>query len=56
MVIGGAEIYAQLREQADVIHLTRVDLAPEGNAIFAEPDETEWRMTEQEHVKAGPEG
>jgi dihydrofolate reductase len=54
MVIGGAQVYDQLRGQADVIHLTRVDLAPDGEALFAEPDDAEWRMSEQEHVKAGP--
>jgi dihydrofolate reductase len=53
MVIGGAEIYRQLRDEADIIHLTRVDLAPEGDAYFEQPDPAQWRMTQQEHVEAG---
>lgn len=54
MVIGGAEVYRQLRDQADVIHLTRVDLAPDGDARFEEPDPASWRMSHQERVEAGP--
>lgn len=54
MVIGGAEIYRQLRDRADVMHLTRVDLAPEGDAYFDEPEPAQWRMTAQDAVAAGP--
>jgi dihydrofolate reductase len=42
MVIGGAEIYRQVRPLADVLYLTRVELAPEGDAFFELPSPSEW--------------
>lgn len=41
-VIGGAEIYAQVRPLADLMYLTRVELAPEGDAFFELPAPSEW--------------
>ncbi len=52
-VIGGAEIYAQALPLAGRIHLTRVDLAPEGDAVFPEPDPAVWVEVAREDVPAG---
>lgn len=50
MVIGGADIYAQALAIADCVYLTRVHLAPEGDAFFAPLDEKCWQVTE--HIAA----
>lgn len=42
MVIGGAEIYRSALPFTDRIYLTRVDVAPEGDAYFGPIDEAEW--------------
>jgi dihydrofolate reductase len=47
MVIGGAEIYRTALRFADRIYLTRVDLEPEGDATFAQPNELEWVLESQ---------
>jgi dihydrofolate reductase len=44
MVIGGADIYAQLMARADRIELTRVHAHPAGDAFFAEPEAAVWRL------------
>ncbi|WP_199824518.1 dihydrofolate reductase [Metapseudomonas resinovorans] len=44
MLIGGAELYAQGLAQADRLYLTRVELAPEGDAFFPEVSQQEWRL------------
>jgi dihydrofolate reductase len=48
-VIGGAEVYAQALPSADLIHLTRVHAAIEGDAIFPKLSSREWseRLIEQ---------
>ena len=43
MVAGGAEIYAQTLALADRVHVTEVDLAPEGDAAFPALDPAQWR-------------
>jgi len=48
MVIGGAEIYAQLLPKAERIYLTRVEASPVGDAVFPEPDEQHWREVQRE--------
>lgn len=53
-VIGGAEIYAQALPLAARIQLTRVDLAPDGDAVFPEPDPAVWVEVAREDVAAGP--
>lgn len=42
MVIGGAEIYRSALQSADRVYLTRVDIAPEGDAFFDALSEEEW--------------
>jgi len=53
MVAGGAEIYRLALPQADRIHLTEVDLAPEGDTVFPEFDRTAYRETLREAHPAG---
>ena len=43
MVAGGAEIYAQSIAQADRLHITEVDLEPDGDAVFPAIDRKLWR-------------
>lgn len=45
MVIGGAELYNSALSIADRIYLTRVDVAPQGDAFFPEISEMEWLLT-----------
>lgn len=42
MIVGGAEIFAALLDRADMIHLTAVDLAPEGDVLFSPLDPAQW--------------
>lgn len=43
MVIGGAEIYAQMLPLAHRLYVTEVDLAPPGDAFFPALDPAHWR-------------
>jgi dihydrofolate reductase len=50
VVIGGAELYAQLLPQADRLYLTLIDAEFEGDAYFPEIDPAQWHETyRQEH-------
>ena len=42
-VIGGGEIYAQMIGRADRLYLTRVDAAPDGDAVFPAIEPRRWR-------------
>jgi dihydrofolate reductase len=42
IVGGGSHIFAALLDRADTIHLTEVDLAPEGDVRFPPPDPAQW--------------
>jgi dihydrofolate reductase len=51
-VIGGAEVYALLLEQADRIELTEVHAAPQGDVVV--PAFTEWReVAREDHAAEG---
>lgn len=51
-VVGGGEIYRQLLPRAARIEWTEVDLAPEGDALFAPLDPKDWREVAREaHVR-----
>ena len=54
MVIGGAQIYQQCLDRADVLHLTRVDADVEGDAVFPEVLPHQWheRVIEQHAADA----
>jgi dihydrofolate reductase len=45
-VIGGGEIYTQSQDYWDTLHLTEVDIEPEGDIYFTKPDLTKWRLTQ----------
>ena len=52
-VIGGGEIYALAMPLAQRLHVTHVDLSPEGDAHFPAIDPEEWRPLSQDVVPAG---
>jgi dihydrofolate reductase len=54
VIAGGGELYGQLIGECRVLHLTEVDLAPEGDALFPEIDPGLWRETRRETHGAGP--
>lgn len=47
-VIGGGEIYRQALPRADVVHLTEIHRAFEGDASFPPLDPSQWRETARE--------
>jgi len=49
ILAGGAELYAALIGQADKMHLTFVDLAPEGDVLFPPVDWSQWIEESREH-------
>ncbi|WDM59143.1 dihydrofolate reductase [Pseudomonas sp. NEEL19] len=53
MLIGGAQLYGQALEKGLVsrMYLTRVELAPEGDAWFPAFDEGQWRLASSEAQK-----
>jgi dihydrofolate reductase len=54
MVIGGAEIFAQLLPAAARLELTRVHLRPEGDALLPPIEWVEWEETTRRDVPRGP--
>lgn len=54
MVVGGGEIYRAARPLAAVIHLTRIDAAPDGDTHFADPEPQEWREVERATIPPDP--
>jgi dihydrofolate reductase len=42
MIVGGSDIFAALLDRADTIHVTEVDLAPEGDVKFPPLDPAQW--------------
>jgi len=53
MIIGGGEIYKAFESQADILHLTKVHAAPEGDTYFRLSDPDAWQEEVVETVKAG---
>jgi dihydrofolate reductase len=51
-VIGGGEVFAQLLEQTDVLHLTWVDAEVPADTHFPEVDPAVWRETSRSHHPA----
>ena len=52
MIIGGANIYAQVLASADKLHLTLIDLEVDGDARFPDWTEFNWREIERQRHKA----
>jgi dihydrofolate reductase len=53
MVIGGGDIYAQAIHLATRLHITEVDLSPDGDAYFPLIDRAIWREVSREPHPAG---
>jgi dihydrofolate reductase len=55
MVIGGANIYAQVLGRADRLEVTRVHARPQGDVIFPTVDPATWRELSRADHAAGPD-
>jgi dihydrofolate reductase len=53
VVAGGGEIYAQTIGRASRLHLTEVDVAPEGDAHFPPIDPAQWREASRRKGERG---
>lgn len=51
-VIGGAEIFRMLEDRADIVELTEVHCAPDGDAIMPPFDRSIWHEAEREDREA----
>jgi dihydrofolate reductase len=47
-VIGGAEVFAQAKPQAERVYLTRVHATVDGDAFFPPLDSNQWRLVSSE--------
>ncbi|EIM28039.1 dihydrofolate reductase [Microvirga lotononidis] len=54
-VAGGAEIYALSLPHVRSIFMTKVQVAPEGDAVFPEFDRSQFRETKREDHSKGPD-
>lgn len=52
VIVGGADIYRQALPQVQVIHLTRVHAHIEGDVVFSQLKEHEWREVAKEYHPA----
>jgi dihydrofolate reductase len=52
MVVGGAQVYAQILPRADRIYLTRVHADVAGDTYFPAIDTTQWRAESTERYEA----
>lgn len=55
MLIGGAQLYAQALPLAERLYLTRIDLAPQGDACFPAWNPADWRLVSREEHPATAE-
>ncbi|EQM70472.1 dihydrofolate reductase [Pseudomonas tohonis] len=55
MLIGGAQLYTQGLEHGDRLYLTRVELAPEGDAFFPEVSDADWHLASSIEHEASAE-
>ena len=54
-IVGGADIYRQTLALCDRVELTRIHLSPDGDAIYPDLPETEWREMSRED-RVSPDG
>jgi len=54
MIIGGGDVFEQIRGMADKVYLTVVDMEAEGDTLFRPLDGANWKEISNEIVKAGP--
>lgn len=52
-IIGGAQIYRQSFDQANILHVTHVLASIEGDAHFGPIDPEQWQVVSQEEVATG---
>jgi dihydrofolate reductase len=52
VIVGGADIYRQVLPQVRVVHLTRVHANVDGDAVFPELQDHEWREVAKEYHPA----
>lgn len=50
MLIGGANVYAQLLAKVDRMYLTQVHASFEGDAFFPDYDRVQWQQTSREDI------
>jgi dihydrofolate reductase len=55
MVAGGGDIYGQTIAMAERLHITEVDLSPEGDAWFPQIDGSIWREVRRSVQPKGPD-
>jgi dihydrofolate reductase len=55
MIAGGGDIYAQTIDGADRLHITEVEMEPDGDAWFPVIDRKTWRETSRERHAKGPD-
>lgn len=55
MIIGGAEIFAQLMDRATRLEITLVHAQPAGDTVFPPVDTHVWREVAREEHPAGPD-
>jgi len=51
-IIGGASIYKAFFNDADTIHLTKVNASFDADVYFPDFDETQWEKIKEEHFSA----
>jgi len=54
MIIGGGDVFEQVRGKADKVYLTTVDLEVEGDTVFRPLNAKNWKQISTEDVVAGP--
>lgn len=52
MIIGGGEVFDQIRGMADKVYITTVDMDADGDTTFRALDATNWKLISSEEVKA----
>jgi dihydrofolate reductase len=55
IIAGGADVYAQTIGMANRMHITEVDMAPKGDAVFPTIDRDRWRQVARRPQPRGAE-
>ena len=54
MIIGGGDVFEQVRGKADKVYLTTVDMEVDGDTVFRPLSGANWKQISSEDVEAGP--